>query len=374
MVGRMISADPTVPDPMNAQAWNRYSYVGNDPLAFTDPSGFSWLSSFFHSVSNFLRSNSIVRSILQIATTILLNAIIPGSGILVGVLAAAASAAIVTGLSGGNLGQALRAGLIAGATALAFNAVGDFTGHTPTFGTPAYAENVAGHALVGCASSAASGGSCESGALSGAVGSALSPVTNSLFPDARTDLGQRIGGTIMEATAGGLASVAGGGKFANGAVTGAFGYLFNFLGCSPSVQKCIASDPTNAEYAQHWLDGNGWPVLRLGDNVDLSDYPSGAFSGTSFAPSAGTFWKAWSNVQSGTATQADQDIILYGSISFKNTGPGVIQINDDTYNFDWESGRFARNLMTQYLKEQSVGLNASGKNFKTIFIGSTKTP
>jgi hypothetical protein len=38
---------------MNARGWNRYSYVGNDPLAFTDPSGFSWLSSFFHSVANF---------------------------------------------------------------------------------------------------------------------------------------------------------------------------------------------------------------------------------------------------------------------------------------------------------------------------------
>jgi len=35
LVGRLISADPTVPDPLNAQAWNRYSYVGNDPLAFT---------------------------------------------------------------------------------------------------------------------------------------------------------------------------------------------------------------------------------------------------------------------------------------------------------------------------------------------------
>jgi len=39
MFGRMISADPTVPDPLDAQAWNRYSYVGNDPLTFTDPSG-----------------------------------------------------------------------------------------------------------------------------------------------------------------------------------------------------------------------------------------------------------------------------------------------------------------------------------------------
>jgi RHS repeat-associated protein len=37
LLGRMTSADPTVPDALNAQAWNRYSYVGNDPLTFTDP-------------------------------------------------------------------------------------------------------------------------------------------------------------------------------------------------------------------------------------------------------------------------------------------------------------------------------------------------
>ncbi len=46
MFGRMISADPTVPDPLDPQACNRYSYVGNDPLTFTEPTGFSWLSSF----------------------------------------------------------------------------------------------------------------------------------------------------------------------------------------------------------------------------------------------------------------------------------------------------------------------------------------
>ncbi len=43
LVGRMMSADPTVPDPMNGQAWNRYSYVINNPLALTDPSGYSFL-------------------------------------------------------------------------------------------------------------------------------------------------------------------------------------------------------------------------------------------------------------------------------------------------------------------------------------------
>ena len=240
LLARFTSADPTVTDPLNPQGWNRYSYVGNDPLAFTDPNGFSWLSSFFHSVTNFIRNNPIVRSIVQIASTVLLNAVLPGLGFVAGSLglaaaAAAGGAAIATGLSGGNLGQILRAGAIAGATAAAFFGVGEVTNGfaganpdpitgahgIPTFGSDAYAVNVAGHALVGCASSAASGGSCGSGALSGGLGAAAGPALTNL------DFGGRL---VVSATLGGVGSVAGGGKFANGAVTGAFGYLFNELG------------------------------------------------------------------------------------------------------------------------------------------------
>ncbi|MGB9428686.1 MAG: RHS repeat-associated core domain-containing protein [Gammaproteobacteria bacterium] len=40
MVGRFISADPTVPNPQYSQSFNRYSYVNNSPLESTDPSGF----------------------------------------------------------------------------------------------------------------------------------------------------------------------------------------------------------------------------------------------------------------------------------------------------------------------------------------------
>ena len=232
----------------------------------TDPSGFSWLSRAFHSVANFLKSNPIARAIVQIAAAVILTATGVGA-----VIAAAGSAAIATGLSGGNLGQVLRSAAIAGLTALAFNAVGDFTGHQPMFGTAAYAENVAGHALVGCGAAVASGGSCQSGALSGAVGSALSPVTNELFPDARTDFGQRIGGTVIEATAGGLASVAGGGKFANGAVTAAFGYLFNDIALittrdryGPSFNLFGYTVDLSIEIGSHsavLVDNSGEPVL-----------------------------------------------------------------------------------------------------------------
>ena len=38
-IGRFASADTIVPDPANPQSYNRYSYVNNRPLNFTDPSG-----------------------------------------------------------------------------------------------------------------------------------------------------------------------------------------------------------------------------------------------------------------------------------------------------------------------------------------------
>ena len=38
-IGRFISADPTVPDPLYSQSFNRYSYVYNNPLVYIDPSG-----------------------------------------------------------------------------------------------------------------------------------------------------------------------------------------------------------------------------------------------------------------------------------------------------------------------------------------------
>jgi hypothetical protein len=39
-LGRFISADSIVPEPGNPQALNRYTYVYNNPLRYTDPSGY----------------------------------------------------------------------------------------------------------------------------------------------------------------------------------------------------------------------------------------------------------------------------------------------------------------------------------------------
>src|SRR5262249_39241215 len=225
LLARFGAPDPTTESPFSTQGWNRYSYVGNSPVNFTDPSGYCFMGCFwqpiFRAIQSFLRQVPIVGAIVQIAAGAICSTVL--APVCVGI-----AAAVITGITSGNLGLALRAGFIAAATAYAFTAVGDMTssfagapngGHAPLdFMSEAHMFNIAGHALVGCASAVANRGRCGSGALSGAVGSFAGPLLTGLSFESKL---------ISTSVLGGLASVAGGGKFANGAVTAAFGYLFN---------------------------------------------------------------------------------------------------------------------------------------------------
>jgi RHS repeat-associated protein len=43
-IGRFLSADPIIQDATQSTSLNRYAYVLNNPMSYTDPSGFSWWS------------------------------------------------------------------------------------------------------------------------------------------------------------------------------------------------------------------------------------------------------------------------------------------------------------------------------------------
>ena len=66
----MMSADPYVPDPTNAQTWNRYSYVINNPLSITDPNGYCFLGlcSIGHTIAHFGHSVRLMLSTPMIGT------------------------------------------------------------------------------------------------------------------------------------------------------------------------------------------------------------------------------------------------------------------------------------------------------------------
>lgn len=56
-LGRFISADPYIQAPLNSQSLNRYSYVMNNPLSYTDPSGFwSFGKKLFKSIKRAFKS------------------------------------------------------------------------------------------------------------------------------------------------------------------------------------------------------------------------------------------------------------------------------------------------------------------------------
>jgi hypothetical protein len=137
---------------------------------------------------------------------------------------AAANAAYLSSLHGGGLMDMGKAAAIAYVTAAAFQGVGALSAADgPLAGAGIgsdglYAANVAGSAMVGCASTAAGGGSCGSGALSAGFGAAAAPAIAGLPKEWRL---------VSAMIAGGTGSVLGGGKFGNGATTAAFQYLFS---------------------------------------------------------------------------------------------------------------------------------------------------
>ncbi|MCC6466886.1 MAG: hypothetical protein IT563_01080 [Alphaproteobacteria bacterium] len=148
---------------------------------------------------------------------------------------AALASGYITAINGGSALDIFKSAIITLATAEAFAGVGSLTdGHFPAsngglnaanqtplqwFGSLKHLANVVGHAAIGCASSAAGGGSCQAGALSAGLGAAITPGIPAEFG--------KVGGLVVTAAVGGTASVVGGGKFANGAVTAAYGYMFN---------------------------------------------------------------------------------------------------------------------------------------------------
>ncbi|MDZ4271221.1 MAG: colicin E5-related ribonuclease, partial [Erythrobacter sp.] len=88
-LGRFLQADPIIQEPNNPQNFNRYSYVLNNPLSLTDPSGFLFGGigkAFRRALAGVLRNipipseNPFTRLLGTIALNLLANLIEPGTG------------------------------------------------------------------------------------------------------------------------------------------------------------------------------------------------------------------------------------------------------------------------------------------------------
>jgi len=222
LLGRFGTADPTTENPLSTQGWNRYSYVGNSPINFADPSGYCFLGCFFQNVfgalQSLFRSIPILGNLLVIAAAAIASTF---CGPVCVLAVASLTSAFVAGVTSGSLGAAFKAGLITAVTIVAFQGLGTVISDLASQGLSQagqYFANMAGSAAINCITTVASGGKCGAAALSAAVTAAAMPLIS-------TAPGGSLGRLATSSVVGGLASVAGGGKFGNGAMTAAFQYL-----------------------------------------------------------------------------------------------------------------------------------------------------
>uniref|UniRef100_UPI0024A75B2B RHS repeat-associated core domain-containing protein n=1 Tax=Pelagibius sp. Alg239-R121 TaxID=2993448 RepID=UPI0024A75B2B len=234
-LGRFLSADPNVQAPDDTQSFNRYSYVKNNPLSYTDPSGFFFKKIFkkikdafskaFKAVGNLIKKalqNQYITSAIQIGINF-----IPGLQGWATVLISAAFSGLVTLANGGDLGQALMSAGIAVATAAAFHGVGTaFAKVDTSFFTAGHIAKTIAHGAVGGVSSKLRGGKFHTGFLSAAAAQFAAPGID-LIGEGDTSPGAVAARTAAAAVVGGAVAELGGGKFANGAVTGAMSRFFN---------------------------------------------------------------------------------------------------------------------------------------------------
>ena len=117
------------------------------------------------------------------------------------------------------------------------------------------------HAGAGCISASASGGSCGTGAAT----AGFTKFASSNLSFGNGDFARLLTYSVI----GGTASVIGGGKFENGALTGAFQYVVNELG-SGSAEKNIRS---KLGYIGKQIRASGDPELIKAFDVSKTPEP-----------------------------------------------------------------------------------------------------
>ncbi|MGD8117823.1 RHS repeat-associated core domain-containing protein [Vibrio sp. TRT 29B02] len=178
VIGRFLSADTFVPEPSFSQSYNRYAYVYNNPLKYTDPTGhWVWWAA---AMAFFVVSQTFENPVIQMAGMVV-GAIAMGyatSGLYAGlgeVAQAAASGATAsfstTYITTGNFGDSVQAGVIGGLSA------GITNGLAHGEGSPFNAQTGSLRAALPLAHGVAQGGihelqggSFKQGFISGVIG------------------------------------------------------------------------------------------------------------------------------------------------------------------------------------------------------------
>lgn len=272
MLARFMQADPIIQSPLTPGSLNRYSYVLNNPLNATDPTGFTGIQDAYIKLmkadgrwATHQYTGQSAPELHSAGVTAL--SFVPVYGTF---LAAVATFDHTLVQTNGNFGAATMSALsylfVATASSAAAKGIGEAgwaegninMGTNLSVNAGGYAALIVAQGAIGGLHAVANGGKFKDGFRSAAVSKALAPVYNSydgFNGPSRVAVAAAIGGTISELT---------GGKFASGAVTAAMIALYNnedeLGGRDDDAQKGLATSYAESN-GEGWVDewGNVYP-------------------------------------------------------------------------------------------------------------------
>jgi RHS repeat-associated protein len=223
-LGRFLQADPFIQAATNTQSYNRYSYVINNPLNATDPSGFSF-KKFYKALGeidgrgfahkHIFSKNQNLANIVQVGLNY-----IPFFGQLASAHFAFDRAFYATG----SFSSAFKAGVMTYGSGVIFQGIGE-----AFQGTGLMAQGGAGHifahAMAGGVIAELQGGKFGHGFVSAGLTKGF--MVHSGFDYSDGSLSAVVGRTVVAGIVGGTISAMTGGKFANGAMTAAMAHILN---------------------------------------------------------------------------------------------------------------------------------------------------
>ncbi|GHB05833.1 RHS repeat domain-containing protein [Shewanella indica] len=263
-IGRFLQADPHIQAPTDTQSYNRYSYVLNNPMSYTDPSGF-----FFDKLWKAIKK--YWRVIVAAVVTYFTAGAASGWAASWGVAAGTAGNAIVAGGITGFIGGAVATGNLRGAlwgafSGAVFGALGNqIHGAEGTSNAWSTGEQMLAHGSTGGVISVLQGGKFGHGFISAGIMKGIGKIQTSAS----------FGRVMIQTVAGGTVSKLTGGKFANGAITSAMQYVVNEVAnvlksrtdvLEPKKQKPeVVSIQSRTVYSK-WI-GDPPPGLKAGPEV-----------------------------------------------------------------------------------------------------------
>jgi RHS repeat-associated protein len=228
-LARFLQADPFIQAATDTQSFNRYSYVMNNPLNTTDPSGF-FFSKLWKEIKPF------IGTIVAIVVTFVCPVCGP---IVAGMIGGAASAAV----NGGNILMGAAFGAFSGAAGGLGGIGGFFT-----------------RGMIGGMQTAMAGGKFGNGFAAAGIGGLGGVGKNPMLHFAQSAI---LGGVASEIT---------GGKFKNGAATAAFNYVLTWSAQKYGPGGIKQSDDANELEPEHVTDAfKGNDKIRAKTKTKIHD-------------------------------------------------------------------------------------------------------